>query len=450
MPKRVKQPTLREGGTNDAKLWNKAKRQVMSSNGIKLTSNGINVADGFQHLVGRAEHGDPHAQKQLRNGKYALPHLRNFSKLPELKGEMLIDNFISALTTHPKHLYANYKSKENQRTMKHLALFLKRAHRFKVDDDLVERVLFESAHAGWEKIFTVINNAIPPFDNMWIEGERNSRLFQRWRNDETHFAPEWVGWHIQRGGAVRGYEVGSTYPDCLIKPTKVYGTSDDTIVVQKYMKPMRHAVENLSYFIPKTCYVFTSKNHIKTMPPHERTVEKSFKCFGEAWAKEIKELAPTHIRQNLSKRVLSQISVAYTLDDYGLLLKDTDILGPTLNASTDMYEDDIRLLAWLFSELNFAWRDIKPIRNPTRKNRAHNLINPTIDLKTIEIELPKPRGIVLRPKTPSEDGCRKLHWVIGHMRQYKDGRTVWIKPYQRGNAKYGEVIKDYSLKKKAS
>ena len=213
------------------------------------------------------------------------------------------------------------------------------------------------------------------------------------------------------------------------------------------MKPMRHAVENLSYFIPKTCYVFTNKKHIAKMPDQG---PKSFKCFGETWAKEIKEFAPTHIRQNLSKRVISQIGMAYNLDDYGFLLGDADVLAPTVAASTDMYEDDIRMLAWLFSELNFAWREIKPIRNPTRKNRAHNLINPTIDLKTIEIELPKPKGIVLRPKTPSEDGCRKLHWVIGHMRQYKDGRTVWIKPYQRGDAKYGEVIKDYSLKKKAS
>ena len=431
----------------NSKTMDKAKQQVMSSNGIKLTSNGVNVRDDFQHLVGRAEHGDPRAKKQLRNGKYAFPHLRNFDKLPKLKGEMLIDNFISALTTHPKHLYANYKSKENQRVMKHLALFLKRAHRFKVDDDLVERVLFDSATAQWEKIFDVINNAIPPFDNMWIEGERNSRLFQRWRNDETHFAPEWVGWHIQRGGTVRGYEVGATYPDCLVRPSSVYQVPDDAIVVQKYMKPTRHAVENLSYFIPKTCYVFTSKNHTLRMPAEG---PKSFKCFGEIWAKEIKEFAPTHIRQNLSKRIISQIGMAYNLDDYGFLLGDVDALVPTVAASTDMYEDDIRMLAWLFSELNFAWREVKPIRNPTRKNRAHNLINPTIDLKTIEIELPKPKGIVLRPKTPSEDGCRKLHWVIGHMRQYKDGRTVWIKPYQRGNAKYGEVIKDYSLKKKAS
>ena len=44
----------------------------------------------------------------------------------DLKGETLIDNFISVLT-NPKNLYANYKNKENQRTMKQTAVVLKRA-----------------------------------------------------------------------------------------------------------------------------------------------------------------------------------------------------------------------------------------------------------------------------------------------------------------------------------
>ena len=104
-------------------------------------------------LVERADAGDKQAKKLLRSGKYAFPHLRDFGKLPDLKGETLIDNFISVLTTNPKHLYANYKGKENQRTMKQMAVVLKRAHRFKVDDHLLERVLFESAPAKWEKIF---------------------------------------------------------------------------------------------------------------------------------------------------------------------------------------------------------------------------------------------------------------------------------------------------------
>ena len=444
MPKRLKTQGVPNLGFS-AKTMDKAKQQAMSSSGIKLTSNGVNVQDGFQHLVGRAEHGDPHAQRQLRNGKYAFPHLRDFDSLPELEGDQLIDHFITALTTQPKHLYANYKARGAKTLMKQISISLQRAHRFRVDDDLVERVLSDSAGADWEKIFSVINNAIPPFDNMWIEGERNSRLFQRWRNDDTHFAPEWVGWHIQRAGVVRGFKEGDTWPNCLVKPTTLFLTSDDTIVVQKYIKPQSHAVEKLSYYIPKTCYIFTGKEHIRKIP-YEQQQSKSFQCLGEHWSTEIREFAPAHIRMNLEKRINSSLGISYPLDDYGIMLKQPEALSTTVTSSTAMYEDDIRMLAWLLSELNFTWHESKLVGKPTRKNRALIATKPTIDLKTIEIDLPKPKGIVLRTETPSEEGCRKLHWVRGHPRKYRDGRIVRIKPYQRGNAKFGEVIKDYSLK----
>ena len=406
--------------------------------------------DDLTDLVERADAGDKQAKKLLRSGKYAFPHLRDFGKLPDLKGETLIDNFISVLTTNPKHLYANYKSKENQRTMKQMAVVLKRAHRFKVDDDLLERVLFESAPAKWEKIFDVINNAVPPFDNMWIETERNSRLFERWRNDETHFAPEWVGWHIQRAGAVRTYpKKGAKFPDCLIKPTIHHLVSEDAIVVQKYLKPQKRtegkAIQQVSYYIPVTCFIITNKEHLEQLEGYDPK-SKSFDCLGEIWAKEIKDFAPAHIRMNLTKRIISSLGSGFGLSDYNILMGDTDSVWKNMTASTQMYADDIRMLAWLFSELNFTWYESKPIGKPTRKNRVLIPSQASIDLKTIEIALPKPRGITLRPNTPSEGGCRKLHWVIGHMRQYKDGRTVWIEPHQRGNAKYGEVIKDYALK----
>ena len=401
-------------------------------------------------LVERADAGDKQAKKLLRSGKYAFPHLRDFGKLPDLKGETLIDNFISVLTTNPKHLYANYKSKENQRTMKQMAVVLKRAHRFKVDDDLLERVLFESAPAKWEKIFDVINNAVPPFDNMWIETERNSRLFERWRNDETHFAPEWVGWHIQRAGAVRTYpREGARFPDCLIKPTIHHLVSEDAIVVQKYLKPQKRtegkAIQQVSYYIPVTCFVITNKEHLEQLEGYDPKT-KSFDCLGEIWAKEIKDFAPAHIRMNLTKRIISSLGSGFGLSDYNILMGDTDSVWKNMTASTQMYADDIRMLAWLLSELNFTWHESKLVGKPTRKNRILIPTKPTIDLKTIEIDLPKPRGIVLRTETPSEEGCRKLHWVRGHTRKYRDGRIVRIEPYQRGNAKFGEVIKDYSLK----
>ena len=429
--------------------------------GRRVTTAGVRQKKSFDDLpdlVARAQEGDKQAKKQLRNGKYAFPHLRQFDKLPELKGEMLIDNFISALTTQPKHLYANYKNKENQKTMKQLAVFLKRAHRFTIDDDLLERVLFDSATAQWEKIFDVINGAIPPFDNMWIETQRNSRHFDRWKNDAESFAPEWMGWHIQRGGLVRGYKPGTAFPDCLVQPTYPSVTHEDTIVVQKYMLPKKtEAVRSpfasdpqTSYFIPSTCYIITNKEHMKlgSTPTEEgvETKEKGFWGFGEHWAKEIRDFAPTHIRKNLEKRIIAQPGMGFGLDDYNILMGASDELWQNITASSYMYADDLRMLAWLFSELNFTWYESKPIGKPTRKNRVLIPSQASIDLKTIEIALPKPKGITLRPDTPSEGGHRKLHWVRGHTRQYRDGRVVRIAPHQRGNAKYGEVIKEYSLK----
>ena len=436
-----------------------AKEQAQDQ-GRRVTTAGVSrggklgykaLYNDFSDLVARAKEGDKQAKKQLRNGKFAFPHLREFDKLPELKGEMLIDNFISVLTTQPKHLYANYKDKENQRTMKQMAVFLKRAHRFTIDDDLLERVLFDSATAQWEKIFDVINGAIPPFDNMWIETQRNSRHFDRWRNDETHFAPEWVGWHIQRGGAIRAYKKGATFPEALFQPTIPTVTFDDTIVVQKYLKPRKRTEsvslvpeEQVSYYIPVTCFIITNKEHLTMMEDNRE--DKSFDCLGEHWAKEIRDFAPRHIRMNLAKRIIAQLGMGFGLSNYNILVGDTESVWKNTTASTQMYTDDLRMLAWLFSELNFTWYESKPIGKPTRKNRVLIPSQASIDLKTIEIALPKPKGITLRPDTPSEGGHRKLHWVRGHTRQYRDGRVVRIAPHQRGNAKYGEVIKEYSLK----
>ena len=85
----------------------------------------------------------------------------------------------------------------------------------------------------------------------------------------------------------------------------------------------------------------------------------------------------------------------------------------------------------------------------TRHARTgRTIINPTIDLKTIEIELPKPEVLCAQRHQAKTDvaNCTGSLVTCGSIKMVE----LWIKPYQRGNAKYGEVIKDYSLKKKAS
>ena len=44
-------------------------------------------------------------EKNMRNGRYAFPQLRNFHNLRDLKGETLFDNFISVLSANHKHLF---------------------------------------------------------------------------------------------------------------------------------------------------------------------------------------------------------------------------------------------------------------------------------------------------------------------------------------------------------
>ena len=124
---------------------------------------------------------------------------------------------------------------------------------------------------------------------------------------------------------------------------------------------------------------------------------------------------PAHIRMNLTKRIISSLGSGFGLSDYNILMGDTDSVWKNMTASTQMYADDIRMLAWLISELNFTWHESKLVGKPTRKNRILIPSKPTIDLKTIEIALPKPRGITLRPETPSEGGAVNcIGFVVTH------------------------------------
>ena len=69
----------------------------------KAMKNGKNV--GWS--LARGEYrmtGDFGSEKNMRNGKYAFPQLRNFHRLRDLKGETLFDNFMSVLSANHKHL----------------------------------------------------------------------------------------------------------------------------------------------------------------------------------------------------------------------------------------------------------------------------------------------------------------------------------------------------------
>ena len=71
----------------------------------------------------------------------------------------------------------------------------------------------------------------------------------------------------------------------------------------------------------------------------------------------------------------------------------------------------------------------------------------------MKIKLPKDFVEEVKPSKPRQRPYgTALHDVIGHERVYKnpDGsirKTIWIDSFERGDEKYGVIVKDYQLVK---
>ena len=459
-------------------------------------------------------------EKNMRNGRYAFPQLRNFHNLRALKGETLFDNFISVLSANHKHLWCNYKDRTNRQRLKSISQKLMGADRFVITGDLQKKIADISFEANDEKIFDVFNNAIPPFDNMWIETEKNPLPFTIEGGGDGYY--EQVAWHIQRGGAYSLNQYGVTEEELAElqnresiewisrKESKAKYTgkaSDNIIVITKFIK-FSKAHDNpdklfkdadLSFKMDKLphdgggCYyisdlsilvsdrpipssytsslftlalhgnehVHASKFNINTSDERAaKDVADNFYpllSFGDKWTNELLHGQP-HIYKNIARRV--SITESYGMDLSHWLIHGADVTSTThaldhkrvtdfCSTSFGHYDDDLRILAWALSDFNYNWIFKKPATKPTRRNRSKPFRQATIETRTLEIELPKPRGKEMDEHQFGDGTPRKWHKVRGHWRKYKKtGYRVWIVNYERGDKKLGEVHKDYKLKHK--
>ena len=123
-------------------------------------------------------------EKELEKREACSSSLENFYNQKELKGETLFDNFMSAITTNRKHLWCNYKDKLVRQRLAGIAVNLRSADRFVIAGDLQKSIANVSFEATDEKIFDIINNAIP---RLIICGLRQRRTHFRlqWRAVET-------------------------------------------------------------------------------------------------------------------------------------------------------------------------------------------------------------------------------------------------------------------------
>lgn len=421
------------------------------------------------------------SEKNMRNGRHAFPQLREFHRLPDLKGETLFDNFTSVLSANHKHLWCNYKDKFVRKRMATIRSLLLKADRFVISSDLQKLVADISWEATDDKIFDVFNNAIPPFDNMWIETERNPRAFRIDGGGDGYL--EQCGWHITRNTyhPTDGFHKTAVAEDviCITKYIKFTKTETDKLFenagLDFKLKKLPHDgggayyISDLSVLIaPNTVPEYlVPKGWSRIVAPRLGNKGSPLACLGEQWQETIENGQP-HIKRNLSARIGVSSSLAvdlsHSLVDKSALtgelgdpfvssadsfLHDSsnpDDMFHVFSASWGQYEDDIRILAWALADFNYNWIVKDPAPKPKRRNRCEPLRLATIDHRTIEVDLPKPRGKEMGDQQYGDGTPRKWHKVRGHWRLYrKTGKRVWVESHERGSKKLGEVHKDYRL-----
>ena len=415
-------------------------------------------------------------EKDMRKGRHAFPHLRDFYSQKELKGETLFDNFMSAITTNRKHLWCNYKDKLVRQRLAGIAVNLRSADRFVIAGDLQKNIANVSFEATDEKIFDIINNAIPPFDNMWIETEKNPLSFRVEGGGDGYL--EQVGWHIQRAGSFLADSVITKANENIIVITKYIKFSkiqnpsslSKNMGIEEKMEKMPHDscgcyyISDLSilvgnHSIPNEL-IASGWLHLKNQIPNfVENGNHPLKPLGDKWLDTITN-GQAHIKNNLMGRF--GVTHSYAMDLAHHLAWGHDYNKPLATHKLDRrralefygtsyghYEDDLRILAWALSDFNYNWIFKKPATKPTRRNRSKPFRQATIETRTLEIELPKPRGKEMDEHQFGDGTPRKWHKVRGHWRYYKKtGYRVWIENYERGDKKLGEVHKDYKLKHK--
>ena len=112
-----------------------------------------------------------------------------------------------------------------------------------------------------------------------------------------------------------------------------------------------------------------------------------------------------------------------------------------------------RLIA-MMSLMNYDWFVEEPQVLDVQGKRLKKEMTPHDSHVRVKLTLPKTKGRVIMPKQPKRTefaGVRE-HEVAGHNRHYKDEhgniyKTVYIKPYTRGDASLGVVTKDYVVEK---
>ena len=301
---------------------------------------------------------------------------------------------------------------------------------------------------------------MPPIENMWIEWneERRVELMEeqltsmgvKVSNDETDkFASERVGYHIS---PVKGLNMYSLF---------FRDQSDGSIAVPRHAFYIKNEEE-------LTFDDFINHRKVEMYDMHEETAKGQFSNWQELFGREL--IGPSYLEalypEEKHKRYISQIMrrMAYgthPLSDaaYKEEFKRHRLKGRALAQwfmqTIQMNMGDARFLITLMALINYPNILIERDQPEAQQRMIAGRRVPRNELRVIELDLPKPRGVTRYQRMFKGMGTpKRQHVRRGHVRRikHKDGTetTRWIPEMVVGDPSLGRIDHQYDLKTKGS
>lgn len=382
-------------------------------------------------------------------------------------------NMVLAGISTPKRAFPQFiKTPESEFYLRKFRRDMIKATKIHLSDNFM-RAAVELSYAYPKYLSKLMSQSIPPLDNIWIEWNEGTRFditkeylkkIGKAVGDDNANRSD-TGYLIRQHGV--GHEYSLVFPEGesnkLIFPALSWFFSNnlDNPFSLSEMNKLRLAQgyppvdeetdrknreEHLRYLLGDDYY----KVHFPLFDfdnPNDLVPDKK-DCHKISHASDHVEFVMPWMMN--TQKGLHDLSFCLYPNVYDM--NEDDKLSENFN---QCHKGDLRFLTAVFSLLNYP-RIIKERVNPPKKVSTIRWGRrvPKNEVKVIEVELPKRRGVTMYEQLFTGHGSpKRQHMRRGHPRRYRDvhgriSKEVWIEPMVVGNPELGVIEHEYFLKTK--
>ena len=370
------------------------------------------------------------------------------------------DTVIAALGRPTKGVQSAERLKGVPELMDAARIFKNRmrsATRFVLDDDFVAFAQESCMRASATDLLTQYERFRLPHDNVWIEWDdiRRQHEIQRVSHDigQPVMAPDWdaiayrCGYLFHEDEYHNGYEKESVTANLFIgfddEQKNVIGASPLALQFAVLSPDSGFTLEHHRRFFKD----FTGRNPTdgELRDARKEEVVAASDNMGTWWCQRESKTDSKELNTILNHLRLVQGRGIAFFPHYHEPYTD-ESMAAISKCGIDMTRGDSRFLITVMALLNYDWVIKTPREGSGSKYRFGKFHKGNSHIE-VAIDLPKWRGVTITPTEFKQmnESCRRQHSVRGHFRRYKSGRSVWVKPHVRGDAKLGIITKDYRL-----